>query len=174
MELRQAKLEMIEAVPGGWDVAAAYLGMTTNALRNRVYEVKDQKLSDEKSIALQHLAQTTHYADAVTRACGGIFVRVPDAECDNEDIMRKFNEMYALLGTFSRDFEIALSNDGAIDKQEEAILERDVRHLQKAMAEVLALMLHVYGVDKRGGSPWRELIRQARVRGAAPMLVSST
>lgn len=148
MALRQAKLDMIDAVPGGWDVAAAYLGMSPAALRNRIYEVKDQKLSDEKSIALQALANSTAYADAIARASGGIFMRMPDTECDNEDIMRKFNEMYALLGTFSRDFEIALSNDGAIDKQEEAILERDVRHLQKAMAEVLALMLHVYGIDK--------------------------
>lgn len=152
MGLRQAKLEMIEAVTGGWDVAAAFLGMTPNALRNRVYEVKDQKLSDEKSLALQQLSNTTHYADAIARLSGGVFVQMPDVECENEDLMRKFNDLYVVLGNFSRDFDLALSNDGAINKQEEAILERDVSQLQKAAAELLALIVRVYGVGKNGGA----------------------
>jgi hypothetical protein len=152
MELRQAKLEIIDAIPGGWDVAAAYLGMTTNALRNRVYEVKDQKLSDEKTLALQQLAKTSHYADAIARASGGVFVRLPDAEFENEDLMRKFNQLYVLLGNFSRDFDGALSNDGKIDKQEEAILERDVIGIQKSASELLALMVRVYGISQNGGA----------------------
>jgi hypothetical protein len=150
MELRQAKLQMIDAVPGGWDVAAVYLGMSTNALRNRIYEVKDQKLSDEKSLALQQLSKTTHYADAIAQASGGVFVRLPDVECENEDLMRKFNELYVCLGNFSRDFDTALSNDGVIDKREEVILEHDVQQLQKSLAEVFALMLRVYGVNQPG------------------------
>jgi len=150
MELRQAKLKMIEALPGGWDAAAFYLDMTTNALRNRVYEVKDQKLSDEKSLALQVISKTTHYADAIAHASGGVFVRLPDVECENEDLMRKFNELYVFLGNFSRNFDEALSNDGVIDKQEEALLDRDVKQLQKAVAEVFALMLRVYGADQPG------------------------
>lgn len=150
MELRQAKLNMIEAIPGGWDAAAYYLGMTTNALRNRVYEVKDQKLSDEKSLALQVVSKTTHYADAVAHASGGVFVRLPDVECENEDLMKKFNELYVHLGNFSRDFDAALSDDGVIDKREESILDRDVQQLQKAVAEVFALMLRVYGADQPG------------------------
>jgi hypothetical protein len=151
MELRRAKLAMIDAVTGGWDVAAAYLGLTVNALRNRVYEVKDQKLSDEKSLALQELSKTTHYAEAIARASGGVFVRLPDIECENEDLMRKFNQVYVGLGNFSRDFDAALSNDGAIDRQEEAILERDVSQLHKSLAELLALMVRVYGVHQAGG-----------------------
>lgn len=150
MELRQAKLQMIDAVTGGWDVAAAFLGMSTNALRNRIYEVKDQKLSDEKSLALQALSETSHYADAIARASGGVFVRLPDIECENEDLMRKFNELYVYLGNFSRDFDGALSNDGVIDKQEEAILDRDVKQLQKAVAELFALMVRVYGINEPG------------------------
>jgi hypothetical protein len=151
MGLRDAKLKMIDAVTGGWDVAAGYLGMSTNALRNRIYEVKDQRLSDEKSLALQMLSKTSHYADAVARESGGVFVRLPDVECENEDLMRKFNQLYLLLGNLSRDFDGALSNDGVIDKREEAILELDVVGIQKTVSELLALMVRVYGVNQAGG-----------------------
>lgn len=151
MGLREAKLKMIESVAGGWDVAAAYLGMSTNALRNRIYEVKDQRLSDEKSIALQQLSNTSCYADAVARESGGVFVRLPDVECDNEDLMRKFNQLYMLMGNFSRDFDGALSNDGVIDKREEAILELDVVSIQKSASELLALMVRVYGINQVEG-----------------------
>lgn len=152
MELRQAKLEIIDAIPGGWDVAAAFLGLTVNALRNRVYEVKDQKLSDEKTLALQQLSKTTHYADAIAQASGGVFVRLPEAECENSDLMLKLNQVYVYLGNFSRDFDAALANDGMIDAQEQVILEGDVQKLHKAMAEVLALMLRVYGINQAGGN----------------------
>jgi hypothetical protein len=89
--------------------------MTPAALRNRIYEVKDRKLSEEKSLALQQLSETTHYADAIARASGGVFVKLPEAECENEDLMMKFNQLYVLLGNFSRDFDGALRNDGKID-----------------------------------------------------------
>ena len=147
MELREAKLKMIDAVPGGWATAAGFLGLTENALRNRVYEVKDQKLPDEKSLMLQELSKTSYYADAIARASGGVFVRLPDAECENEDLMRKFNELYVLMGNFSRNFDTALSNDNVIDKQEEEILQRDVHLLQKSASELLALMIRVYGIN---------------------------
>jgi hypothetical protein len=151
MELRQSKLQMIEAIPGGWDVAAVFLGLTTNALRNRIYEVKDQKLSDEKSLALQALSKTTYYADAIAQASGGVFVCLPEAEYENEDLMMKFNQLYVLLGNFSRDFDGALRNDGVIDKQEEAVLERDVIGIQKSASELLALMVRIYGINQAGG-----------------------
>ncbi|WP_036170383.1 YmfL family putative regulatory protein [Massilia sp. 9096] len=152
MGLRQAKLDMIERVKGGWDVAAAYLGMSPAALRNRIYEVKDQKLSDEKSLALQQLSETTHYVDAIAQASGGVFVKLPDTECENEDLMKKFNQLYVLLGNFSRDFDSALSNDCIVDKQEEAVLERDVIGIQKSASELLALIVRVYGINHRGGA----------------------
>lgn len=151
MELREAKLKMISAIDGGWDVAAAYLGMTTNALRNRVYEVKEQKLSDENSLALQHLSKTTFYADAIAQASGGSFVLLPTGgEFENADLMKKFNELYTLLGTFSGDFNAAIKNDDVIDGREQHVLEEDVHQLHKCLSEVLALMIHVYGVGKRG------------------------
>ena len=65
MGLRDAKLKMIAGVTGSWEVAAAYLGMTVNALRNRAYEVKGQVLTEDHCLALQALSGTTYYAEAI-------------------------------------------------------------------------------------------------------------
>jgi hypothetical protein len=152
MELREAKLKMIAAVRGGWEVAAPYLGMSVNALRNRVYGVKDQKLSDEDSLALQMLSDTKHYAEAIAAASGGIFVRLPDGgECENQDLMKKFNELYAELGDLSRDFNTAISNDDVIDSRERKILEDDARKMHQTLSELLGLMFLVYGQPSAGG-----------------------
>ena len=152
MELREAKLKMIAAVRGGWEVAAPYLGMSVNALRNRIYGVKDQKLSDEDSLALQMLSDTKHYAEAIAAASGGIFVQLPDgADCENQDLMKKFNELYAELGDLSRDFNAAISNDDVIDAREQKLLEEDARKMHQTLSELLGLIFRVYGQPSAGG-----------------------
>jgi hypothetical protein len=152
MELREAKLKMIAAVRGGWEVAAPNLGMSVNALRNRVYGVKDQKLSDEDSLALQLLSDTKHYAEAIAAASGGIFVRLPDGgEHENQDLMKKFNELYTKLGDLSRDFTAAIANDDSIDARERKVLEEDARKMHQTLSELLGLMFLIYGQPSDGG-----------------------
>lgn len=150
MELRDAKLEMIRKVPGTWEVAAAYLGLQSPvALRNRAYEVKGQVLSEEHCLALQSLSSTTLYAEAIATASGGVFVKLPDdLECENEVLMKKFNDLYAELGTFSRHFTEATADD-QIDQREKEQLEDDAARMHKVLAELLALMLRIYTPQAR-------------------------
>jgi len=144
MGLRDAKLKMIAGITGSWEVAAAYLGMTVNALRNRAYEVKGQVLSEDHCLALQTLSGTTHYAEAIATASGGVFVKLPDdLSCENEVLMKKFNDLYTELGTFSRDFTEAIV-DEKIDQREREVLEADAARLHKALAELAALMFRIY------------------------------
>lgn len=144
MELRDAKLQLIATVPGGWEVAAAYLGMTVNALRNRAYEVKGQALTENHSLALQQLCDKTFYAEAIATASGGTFVKLPDDPLsDNHDLMKKFQDLYVELGTFSHHFKEATA-DEKIDKREQAQLEQDAARMHKVLAELLKLMIHVY------------------------------
>lgn len=144
MELRDAKLKMISKVTGAWEVAAAYLGMTVNALRNRAYEVKGQVLSEDHCLALQTLSGTTYYAEAIATASGGVFVKLPDdLSCENEVLMKKFNDLYTELGTFSRDFSEAI-NDDKIDERERELLEGDAARMHKVLAELAALMFRIY------------------------------
>jgi hypothetical protein len=144
MELRDAKLKMISGVPGSWGVVAGCLGMTVNALRNRAYEVKGQVLTEDHCLALQALSGTTYYAEAIATASGGVFVKLPDdLSCENEVLMKKFNDLYTELGTFSRDFSAATA-DEKIDQREREILEEDAARMHKVLSELVALMFRIY------------------------------
>ena len=144
MELRDAKLKMIGKVRGTWEVAAAYLGMTVSALRNRAYETKGQVLSEDHCLALQELSGTTLYAEAIANASGGVFLKLPDdLSCENEALMKKFNDLYAELGTFSRHFTEATA-DEEIDQDERAMLEADAARMHKVLAELVALVFRIY------------------------------
>lgn len=144
MNLRQSYLSMIKAFPGGWDAMAGALGMSRDALENRVYERKGQGVTVETALQVQAFSQTVHFAEAVATASGGTFLKLPDDLNEgNELLMSKFQTLYARLGEFSKDFSAATADD-VIDRREQAILEHDAAELHKVVAELLALTLRVY------------------------------
>lgn len=144
MEIRQAYLAMIKAFPGGWDAMVGALGATSrDALENRIYERKGQGVLVETALQMQKFSSTTCFAEAVAAASGGTFVKLPEAEVHNEDLTKKFNELYAELGKFSRDFNEATADD-VIDRREELLLAADVDEMHKTLSELLGLVLRVY------------------------------
>jgi hypothetical protein len=134
---------MIKAFPGGWDAIAGALGMSRDALENRIYERKGQGLLVETALQMQKFSNSTHFAEAVAVQSGGTFVKLPDVEVHNEDLTKKFNELYAELGKFSSDFNQATA-DEQIDRREETLLCNDVDRMHKTLAELLGLVLRVY------------------------------
>ena len=144
MNIRQSYLSMIKAFPGGWDAIAGALGMSRDALENRVYERKGQGVTVETALQIQAFSQATHFAEAVATASGGTFLKLPDDLNEgNELLMSKFQTLYARLGEFSKDFTAATADD-LIDRREQAILEHDAAELHKVVAELLALTLRIY------------------------------
>ncbi|MEH6436683.1 YmfL family putative regulatory protein [Massilia sp. DD77] len=144
MNIRQSFLSMIKAFPGGWDAIAAALGMSRDALENRVYERKGQGVTVDTALQIQAFSQCTHFAEAVATASGGTFIKLPgDLAEDNELLMAKFQSLYAELGQFSKDFSAATADD-LIDKREQMLLEHDVAQLHKVLAELMALTLRIY------------------------------
>lgn len=144
MEIREANLRLISAVTGTWDMAATYLSMSVNALRNRAYEVKGQVLTTEHSLALQQLSGERFFAQAVCAASGGTFVALPEGTLDgNEELSRKFHALYTELGTFSQHFSQATADD-VIDSKERAILADDGERLHRILSELLALTFSIY------------------------------
>ncbi len=145
MEIRAAHIGMIKAYPGGWDAMAAALGMSRPALQNRLYECKGQGLLGETSMQMQAFSRTTLYAEAVATASGGTFVLLPDVgECGNDALLRKFQELYKDLGTFSAHFAEATADD-VIDASERKLLAADGARLHRVIAQIQALALKVYG-----------------------------
>ncbi|MES2126672.1 MAG: YmfL family putative regulatory protein [Pseudomonadota bacterium] len=141
---RSAVLKMIGEVNGGMTVAAAFLGMTPAALHNRAYLVKGQAVRTEHALALQALSGTTHFADEVALASGGIFVKLPDdLECADDMLQAKFHELYTRLGKFSERYAKA-TEDGEIDAVERVDLQKLAHAMHKTIGELLALSFRIY------------------------------
>jgi hypothetical protein len=142
MELLPAYQEMIKV--HGWVGTAATLGMTRSALEARVYEVKGSGMRVETALLIQAHSGTTHFAEAVAKATGGIYVDLPSGEGVNGlSLEEKFHELYAELGTLSRTYSTATKN-GEIDAVERAQLEAISDQMHKTMKELMGLMFHVY------------------------------
>lgn len=144
MDLRKAVVRMVNAVNGGWTVAAAHLGMTENALRNRVYETKGQTLSTNDKLALQELSGTTLFVEALAAASGGTFVRLPDiGQIGNDSVQLMFNEMYSQLGEHFKLFMAAIE-DGVIDTAERSDIQAHGAELHRKVEQMQALMFSLY------------------------------
>ena len=144
MDVRSAIVKTINGVAGKWVVASAHLGMSENALKNRVYETKGQSLATDDALALQTLAGTNFFAEAIASASGGTFVKLPSiGEIENDSIQTAFNQNYAELGALFTAFTKAIE-DGLIDDGERELLKAQGELLHRKTETVLALMFSIY------------------------------
>ncbi len=144
MDLRSAVVKMIATISGKWVVAAAHLGMTENALKNRAYETKGQSLSTDDALALQQLSGTTLFAEAIASMSGGTFVKLPCiGEMENDSIQQLFNQNYVEIGRLFDAFTAAVA-DGVIDDRERTQIEMHGEELHRKTETLLALMFSVY------------------------------
>jgi hypothetical protein len=144
VNLRQSYLSMIKQFAGGWDAIAAALGMTRDALENRIYERKGQSLCVDTALQMQAFAGTTHFAEAIATVSGGVFVALPAAEnIDNDALLSKFNQLHTHIGLLSRRFSEATA-DGEVDKRERADLSAIGDEINKHTQELLALTFRIY------------------------------
>ncbi|MGZ9713917.1 YmfL family putative regulatory protein [Glaciimonas sp. GNP009] len=144
MEIRKAYLSMIKAFGGGWDAMAPALGMSRDALENRIYERKGQSLMVETAIQMQEFSGTKLFAEAIAVISGGTFVVLPTVDnVDNDFIQSKFNETYAELGALFTAFTAAAA-DGEIDAKERRQLEGLGEDLHRKTEQLLGLIFSVY------------------------------
>lgn len=144
MAARKYYLEMIRAFPGGWEAMAGALGMTKDALENRLYERKGQQLSVQTAMQMQAFSGTTHFAEGVAQESGGVFLQLPEArDVGNEELLSEFNLLYAELGELSRKFSVYVA-DGEISKTERADLDAEAQKIHRTVEELLALTYRVY------------------------------
>lgn len=145
MELRKAYLGMVKAFPGGWDAMSAALGLSRMGLENRIYERKGQSLLVETAKQMQVFSGTTLFAEAVAQESGGVFLKLPDGQGhDREELLTKFNELYAELGTLSADFN-RFTADNELDDKEQAALANEAQQIHRTVEELLALTCSIYG-----------------------------
>lgn len=142
MEMLTAYQDMIKV--HGWNGTAATLGMSKSQLEARVYEVKGQGMRVDTALLIQAYAGTTHFAQAVAAASGGVFMELPAAEgISGEELHAKFHELYSELGLLSATYTEAVK-DNEINARERADLENIGQQMHKTMAELMALMFQIY------------------------------
>ncbi|POA97173.1 hypothetical protein C2134_18425 [Chromobacterium sinusclupearum] len=121
--IRISYQSMCKAMPGGWPVMAAALGMSKDALENRVYERKGQSVSVHEALQMQAFSGTTLFAEAVAAEACGVFIPLPDvAAVDDEEIQRVYMELVDEVGRLAREWREA-TRDGEVDKRERQRLE---------------------------------------------------
>lgn len=142
MEMLTAYQDMIKV--HGWTGTAATLGMTRSQLEARVYEVKGSGMRVSTALLIQAHAGTSHFAQAVAAASGGVFMELPDADgVTGEALHQKFHELYSELGALSAEYTEAVK-DGVISSSERRTLEDIAQQMHKTMKELMALMFHIY------------------------------
>lgn len=155
MDTRESYTKMITAYPGGWLAMAAALGMTKDALENRVYERKGQQINVHTAMQLQAFSQTTFFAEAVCHESGGVFVRLPEfEECDRDELLGKFNQLYAELGRLSEKFS-KHTMDGKIDLREKKDLTDTSQKIHRTVQELMVLTFAIYCPREGGGDEYK-------------------
>ena len=144
MNLRQSYLGMIKNFPGGWDAMCGALGMSRDALENRIYERRGQSVHVDIALQMQAFSGTTHFAEAIATLSGGVFVQLPAAaEIDNEVLQEKFHQLYAELGRLSQVYSASIK-DGEIDQRERAALSVIADDIHRTMQQLMGLMFAIY------------------------------
>lgn len=151
MDLLSAYQEMIKV--HGWNGTAGTLGLTKTALEARVYEVKGQGMRVDTALLIQTYAGTSHFAQAVAAASGGVFVQLPEGEgVSGEELQAKFHELYVELGRLSATYTAAVA-DGEIDRREREDLQEIGQQMHKTTQELMALMFQIYCRPAVAGLP---------------------
>jgi len=151
VDLLSAYQEMIKV--HGWTGTAATLGMSKSQLEARVYEVKGSGMRVETAMLIQTYAGTTHFAQAVAAASGGVFIQLPSGEgITGEHLHAKFHELYVELGRLSGAYTAAIE-DGEICRRERAGLEEIAQQMHKTTQELMALMFQIYCRPAVAGVP---------------------
>lgn len=149
MDLRQARLKMIKAFAGGWDAMAAALGMSRDALENRIYERKGQSVLTETDLQMQSFSGTTHFAEAVATLSGGTFVKLPCVQhVDNDSLLAKFNELHTEIGVLSRQFN-EFTKDDQLDPDEQRKISDTRDAIHRKTQELLALIFRLYTKEQQ-------------------------
>ena len=123
---------------------AGALGMSRDALENRIYERKGQSVLVETALQMQQFSNSTHFAEAVAQLSGGLFMKLPEQRSDDrEELLAKFNELYSKLGDLSTKFREYVKDD-EIDRRERQDLSDVGQNIHRTVEELLALTFQIY------------------------------
>jgi len=137
VSIRLAYLAMIRAFPGGWDAMCAALGMSRDALENRIYERKGQGLRVDTALQMQAFSGVADFAQAVAFEAGGVFLRLPSVLPGEDEVLDEFLALVSQNGRLAQILSDA-RRDGVIEPGEFEVLEREAQKVHALLARLLA------------------------------------
>lgn len=144
---------LIRSYPGGYAEMSKRLDPdsgTENSLRNRVRKDRnDQQVTLGMILEMEAEADSNVITEAIARHQNGVFVKLPDVDnVDNDDLLKKFNELIAELGEFCRRHNEYIS-DGIFDRNEKNMLSANAYSLQSKLTEIVQLTDLIFGEGDR-------------------------
>ncbi len=140
----------IAALPGGYAEAAEWLGVTEDALFNRLRAGGDQIFPMGWAMVLQQASGTKHIADAVSRQSNSVNVPLVAIEdVDNADINQRLMETIEWISEHSQYVRIATA-DGVIDADERERIEENSYQVMAKWQEHLTLLYRFFCAPEKG------------------------
>lgn len=148
-DLRMAVHRASKEFRGGIEALAAALSspdrkVNAQILRNQLVGNERHHLTVDTAEMIVDLCDSDEVAQAACQQRGGVFVKLPDHGVhDREELLAKFNELYADLGELSATFRKAVE-DGEIDKGERRDLVGIGQKIHGTVEELLGLTFDIY------------------------------
>ncbi|MCA7012496.1 DNA-binding protein [Dickeya dadantii] len=136
--------KIITGLPGGYADAAQWLGVTENALFNRLRADSNQIFPIGWLMVLQQAGGTTLFADAVSRQSNSVNVRLPSVdEIENGDVNVRLMEAIEFIGRHSELVRRA-TEDGVIDDDEKRAIDENSYNVIAKFQESIVLLYSVF------------------------------
>ena len=150
----QSVKKSITDLPGGYAEASDWIGVTENALFNRLRHVGDQVFPMGWANVLQKAGGTHHVAHAVARASGGVFVPMPAdiSDIDNADINQRLLEALEQISAYSKQVRAAIE-DGVIEHHEKEAIDDELYRVISKLQEHTTLVYRIYCESERLNAP---------------------
>lgn len=143
----------ISSLPGGYAEAAEWLGVTEDALFNRLRTNGDQIFPMGWAMVLQQAGGTKHIADAVSRQSNSVNVPLVEMDSvDNADINQRLMESIEWIGKHSAYLRKATA-DGVIDETEREQIEENSYQVMAKWQEHLTLLYRVFCPPEKANAP---------------------
>ncbi|EMZ5861531.1 YmfL family putative regulatory protein [Yersinia enterocolitica] len=142
----------ITSLPGGYAEAAEWLGVTQNAIFNRLRTDGDQIFPIGWVMVLEKAASKNHVTDAWSRERGGYHVPFVEVDTDNEEIGIKLAELVGRLGDLVNAYRQYIG-DSVITRQEWRSLNDIAYDFRVTLMQFLNLVSRVYCEAEKGDAP---------------------
>ncbi|WP_438391111.1 phage regulatory CII family protein [Caballeronia sp. DA-9] len=132
--------------PGGCESLAPRIGMSPAVLRSKVNPNTDtHKLTLQDAVRITDTTNDERIIEAWATARDLVLVKLPAAsdEPDNEEILQKFLNLTMQYGELAKRHQEA-TEDGEVDDQEMADLERIGAAIHRSVEEINALTKRIY------------------------------